>query len=515
MDTKKELTQRADEANERAALAEAQVEHAQELIQSAGAIIERQQRDAEDLVEGMRDLQFALENRGWKLLYGGVDQREFDGLDLDTIKRLSDELRAFLTGGSLAKRLIEVRSNFVIGSGGIEYDNVDGAKRALKNLKNQQKVFGVKGIQEMVRAQGTDGNLIFLVNTSTKEVRRLPIQRVDALYVDPDDTEDILFIKERYNRVTVEKPQGEEVEVWYRCDLNDSTEAKAKASINEGGRRVKIDKKWVAVVDGVNGQIGHTLGTPDLLASLPWLERYNEYLMTQLDFQKALSAIAVHIKSKTTKAQQQARAALRDGGRAGVATTGDDTSIEAQRGASDVSFENGRPIAAMASTGAEISVVHALSDPGASGSSYGSAQTLDAPTQKMIATRRESLSMLLKRIFTLLGAPDAVVKWPRVEDEATYRLIQAIATMWQTGLFRPEELRGKFGELVDLAISGTAPSDVLIPNTKGALEAASKVKKAENEAAAQFAVNGQGQDNLGIGKTDDQAGDRPIRDDER
>ena len=244
METKKDVALRAETAQAQAADAEAKAERAEQLLQEAGEIIQRQQHDVEYLAEGMRDLQFALENRGWKLLYGGVDQREFDGLDLDTIKRLSDELRAFLTGGSLAKRLIEVRSNFVIGSGGIEYENLDGAKRALKNLKNQQKVFGTKGIQEMVRAQGTDGNLIFLVNTTTKEVRRLPIQRVDALYVDPDDTEDILFVKERYNRVTVEKPQGEEVEVWYRCDLNDSAEAKAKASINEGGRRVKIDKKW-------------------------------------------------------------------------------------------------------------------------------------------------------------------------------------------------------------------------------------------------------------------------------
>jgi hypothetical protein len=519
MESKKDVALRADTAEAQAMEHAQKAEAAERLLQEAGSIIERQQHDVEYLVEGMRDLQFALENRGWKLLYGGVDQREFDGLDLDTLKSISDELRAYLTGGSLAKRLIEVRSNFVIGSGGIEYENVNGAKRALDSLKNQDKVFGTKGLQEIVRAQGTDGNLIFLVNPTTKEVRRLPISRVDALYVDPDDTEDILYIKERFNRVTIEKPQGEEVEVWYRCDLNDSAAAKAKTFIQESGKRVRIDKKWVAVVDGVNGQIGHTLGTPDLLASLPWLERYNEFLMTQLDFQKALSAIAVHIKSKTTKAQAQARSAIKDGGRAGVATTGDDTTIEAMRGASDVSFENGRPIAAMASTGAEISVVHALSDPGASGSSYGSAQNLDSPTQKMIATRREAISMLLKRIFTLLGAPKVEIRWPRVEDEATYRLIQAIATMWQTGLFKPEELRGKFGELVDLAITGSAPSDVLIPNTKGALEAASEVKKSEAEAsakaAAQFATNGQGQDNLGIGKTNDQAGDRPVRDDER
>lgn len=515
MEAKKELAVRADLAEAQAREHAEKAEKAEQLLIEAGNIIERQQHDVEFLAEGMRDLQFALENRGWKLLYGGVDQREFDGLDLDTLKRISDELRAYLTGGSLAKRLIEVRSNFVIGAGGIEYEKVDGAKRALDSLKNQQKVFGTKGLQEIVRAQGTDGNLIFLVNPTTKEVRRLPLQRVEAFYVDPDDTEDILYVKERYNRVTVEDPQGEDVEVWYRCDLNDSEAAKKKSFITESGKRVKIDRKWVAVVDGVNGQIGHTLGTPDLLASLPWLERYNEFLMTQLDFQKALSAIAVHIKSKTTKAQAQARAAIKDGGRAGVATTGDDVAIEAQRGASDVSFENGRPIAAMASTGAEISVVHALSDPGASGSSYGSAQTLDSPTQKMIATRREALTMLLKRILTLLGAPKAEIKWPRVEDEATYRLIQAIATMWQTGLFKPEELRGKFGELVDLAISGAAPTDVLIPNTKSALEAASQVKQDEAEHAAQFATNGQGQDNLGIGKTNDQAGDRPIRDDER
>lgn len=506
METKKDLLESRADLEEKLA-------RAKELIQSAGSSIQNQQNEVQFLQEGMRDLQMALEVRGYKLLRGGVDQREFDGLDLDLLKEIADELRAYLSGGALAKRLIEVRSNFVIGAGGVEYEGVKGkSKAALEDHANQEKIFGTKGLQEIVRAQGTDGNIVLLVNPTTQKVRRLPLARVDALYVDPDDTEDILFIKERFNRITIEKPQGEEVERWYRCDLNDTAEAKAKTSIREGDREVPVERAWVAIIDGVNGQIGHTLGTPDLLASLPWIERYNEYLNMQLDFQKALSAIAVHIKSKTTRAQQQTRSAVSAGGNAGVATTGDDTEIVAQKGASDVSFENGRAIAAMASTGAEVSVVHALSDPGASGSSYGSAQTLDSPTQKMIASRREALSMLLKRVFTLLGAKNVVVKWPRVEDEATYRLIQAIATMWETGLFHPEELRGKFGDLVDLAISGTAPSDVLIPNTKGSLKAAQDAKPESQPSG--FATNAQGRDGLGIGKTNDQAGDRPIRDDE-
>ncbi len=481
----------------------------------AEEIITSQKHLVDDLYEGMRDLQFALENRGWKLLRGGIDHKEFDGLDLDTIKSLSDELRAYLTGGSLGKRLIEVRANFVVGGGGVEYTGTHGIGKALDDHNNLKKVFGPEGLQEIVRAQGTDGTVIILVNPSTKKVRRLALNKVAALYVDPDDAENIMFVKEQYHRVTVENPQGEEVEKWYRVDLNDSPAEKRRAFIQESGHRVAIDKDWVAVVAGVNMQIGHTLGTPDLLASMPWLDRYNEYLNTQLEFQKALSLIAVHIKNKTTKSKDQARSAVKGGGRAGIATTGDDVAIEAQRGGSDVSFENGRPLASMASTGAEVSVVHALSDPGASGSSYGSAANLDSPTQKMIAARRDAISMLLRRVFSLLGAPKAVIKWPRVEDEATFRLIQAIATMWQTGLFKPEELRGKFGELVDLAITGSAPSDVLIPNTVGALEAASKVKKDEAEAsakaAAEFSVNSQGDDSLGIGKTDDQKGNRPDR----
>ena len=504
----KELELRNQELQETAAKTE-------KLLLTANSIIERQHSEAEELVEGMRELQIALEVRGWKQIYGGLDQREFDGLDLDAIKGISDELRSFLTGGSLAKRLIELRANFVIGAGGVEYENTGGAKRAVEDLNNQERLFSTKGLQEVIRAQGTDGTVVMLVNPTTKKIRRLPLGYIEALFIDPEDPENILFIKERRHRVTIEKPQGEDVEVWYRVDLNDTAEAKRRTFIKEGNREVPIDRKWVAVIDGVNGQIGHTLGTPDLLASLPWLERYNEYLLTQLDFAKALSAIAVQIKSKTTKAQAQTQAAIKGGGKAGMATTGDDTEIVAQRGGSDVSFDNGRALAAMASTGAEVSVVHALSDPGASGSSYGSASNLDSPTMKMVAARREAISQFLHRIFTLLGAPKATVKWPRVEDEATYRLVQAIGLLWQTGLFEPNELRPKFGELVDLAITGGAPADVLIPNTKSALEAASEVKRAEAEATAGFAVNAQGRDALGQGKMDDQSdGNRPDRQDE-
>lgn len=494
--------------------AEAFIEPEDDLAR-AGALLESQQRLVDDLYEGMRDLQFALEQRGWKLLRGGVDQKEFDGLDLEAIKLISDELRSYLTGGSLAKRLIEVRANFVVGGGGVEYDQVGGAKRALDDLKNQTKLFGSGGLQEIVRAQGTDGTVILLVNTLTKEIRRLPLHRVDALYVDPRDHEDILFVKERYREETVENPQGKDVEVWYRVDLNDSAAAKRRATIKEGDRSVKIDKQWVAVIDSVNTQVGHTLGTPDLLASLPWLDRYNEYLNTQLEFQKALSLIAVHIKNKTTKSKAQSQSAIKGGGRAGIATTGEDTSIEAQRGGSDVSFENGRPLASMASTGAEVSVVHALSDPGAAGSSYGSAQTLDNPTIRMIEARRDVLSHILKRVLALLGAPKAEIRWPRIGDEQTYRLVQSLGLLWQTGLFNPEELREKFGDLVDLTISGTAPSGVLVPNNLETLKAQSEIQVDAAEATAGFQVNAQGVDGQGQGKMNDQsAGNRPDRTDE-
>lgn len=137
MDTRKELSLRVDDLSaEKDQLLE-KLEKAESLIMDAGQSIQRQQDEARFLEEGMRDLQMALEVRGWKLLRGGVDQKEFDGLDLDLLKDISDELRAYLTGGALAKRLIEVRANFVIGAGGVEYDGVKGkSKTALENHAN-------------------------------------------------------------------------------------------------------------------------------------------------------------------------------------------------------------------------------------------------------------------------------------------------------------------------------------------------------------------------------------------
>lgn len=491
-------------------IVEQRLEKAEALLAEAGEIVERQRGEAEWLREGMAELQLALEDRGWSLLNGRVNQREFNGLDLDVIKGLSDELRAYLTGGALAKRLIEVRSSFVVGSGGLEYTNVTNAKRALDDTNNQRKLFSSTGIAEVMRAYGTDGTVFIAVNPKTKKIRRIPLHNVEALYVDPDDPEDILFIKESYSRIdSFGRPTP--VKRWIRVDTNDAPAAKRKSKIQEGAEETAIDKEWTVVVSSVNVQVGHTLGTPDLLASLPWLERYNEYLITQLDFQKALSAIAVHIKSKTTRAQNETRSAIAGGGKAGIATTGVDTSIEAQRGGSDVSFENGRPIAAMAATGAEVSVVHALSDPGASGSSYGSAQTLDSPTQKMIAARRELISGMLKRVFLLLGAEKVVIKWPRVEDEATFRLVQAVGLMWESGLFSADEIRVKLAELVDMSITGKAPTGVLIPNNENSVEAEAKIKADNAPASAGFGVNAQGKDALGQGKMNDQRGDRPDR----
>lgn len=501
------------------------LDKAEALVGSATEIIQRQVRESEFLEEGMRELQLALENKGWKSLSGASSLKEFDGLDLDLIKKISDELRAHLTGGALAKRLVELRASFVIGAGGVEYDGIDNVKRALNDDKNQEVLFGTNGIAELIRAEATDGNIGILVNKRTKKIRRLPIHRFDALYVNPDDPEDVWFVKERYNRVTVEKPEGEEVVRWYRTDLCDDPDAKKMKTITEPGEKpVEISSDWVIVIDSVNGQIGHILGTPDLLSSVVWVERYNTFLQTQLQFAQALSAIAVQIKSRGSKAQEQARSAVSVGGQAGMSVTSDDTEIVAQRGGSDVSFDNGRALAAMAATGAEVSVIHALSDPGASGSSYGSAQTLDLPTSRAVQTRREHVGVLLQRVLKVMGAKAPTVRFPQLADEMTHRLVQALSVLWSTGLFAPEELRSKFGELVDLSITGNAPAGVMIPNNEKTLKTEASIKASASSASDNVGsdgtsagfVNGQGRDALGIGKTDDQSnGNRPIRDDEQ
>jgi len=113
----------------------------------------------------------------------------------------------------------------------------------------------------------------------------------------------------------------------------------------------------------------------------------------------------------------------------------------------------------MVASALEISVVALMSDPGTSGA-YGTAQTLDIPTVKAMESRQSTWTTLYQRILTWMGATSVQVSWPKIEVEATQRLMQALALARETNAIWDDEYRDAVIETLDITKMHRTPPPV-------------------------------------------------------
>lgn len=448
------------------------------------------------------DLKLQIEDRGWKRL--GND-RTLDGLDLQSIKIVSDELRGWITGGGIMKRIIELRGTYIYGDG-FGLKGVTGrAQEALLNDNNIAKLFSVPALLEINRAHGTDGNVVFLVHKKTLEIIRLPLDEMQEPYIDSDDRERIWYIRRTYTRKTSANPQGEEYDKYIvatTCPAGAPSRAK-KVDVG-GGRMVDVDQNYNAVLWKVNGQTGWALGIPDLLAALQWAEKHTSYLKSQTRFAEALAMLAWQYKSQSTDQAKRTAAAIEDGGTAGSAVGTSDMDVKPLPGSSAVSFSNGDPLAGQAAAAGEVPLEALL---GNSMTSAGG--NLDPDFVRVVLARRESVKVFIRAIGKLFGAPDLEPVFFDIESETPFREAQMMVDAWGTGLFSPEEIRTPLSDKLRLGIKAdsTAPDGVLIPNNKATIELSKPDPTAPAGGGGQ---NKQGQDGHGVGKLSD--GDNTARD---
>lgn len=469
----------------------------------------------EQIVEQGRSitrLKIQLEDRGWQLV--GNDY-SVNGLDLQTIKTVAEDLRTHITGGGMMKRITEIRGDIIYGDG-VGFADFAKAKSAFTSANNIDKLFSVEALLEINRAHCTDGQIVLLVHKRTKDIVRFGVDDLVSLYVDMQDKERVWYVKRRFQRITAKAPEGETVERYYVADTCPAAKAGRK-QITESGTKVIVDQDYVAVIWDVNRQVGWTLGVPDLLPALQWVEQYTAYLKGQARFAEALAMIAWQYKAQTTDQAKRMAATVSDkeAGQTAVATAGMD--LIPMKGNSDVSFENGEPLAAQAAAAGEVPVDSLLAK-----SATAAATSLDPDVKRMAKARQQSATTFFKRIGKLLGAPNLRVIWPDLESESPFRESQMIVAAWGTGMFEADELRTALAARlrIELEEGSKAPTDVYPPNTKRALKMAADVAPKPDPTApsapagkkpkGKGTVNKQGDDALGVGKLSD--GDNTARD---
>jgi hypothetical protein len=367
-------------------------------------------------------------------------------------------------------------------------------------------VFSVSAMQEINRAHCSDGTATVIVNNKTKDIIRIPFDQLSAPYIDSEDSERIWYIRRTYKKITLDDPQGKDVDEFIPANTI-AEELKTVTSVKlSDGKVIPVNLDYTAVVWKVNGQIGWPLGIPDLLPSLQWAEKYTGYLKNQDRFAEALASLAWEYRAQTGD-QAKKMAAMVAEAQASVAGTSIASAgmeLKPLPGNSAVSFENGEPMAAQAAAAAELPADAVL---GRSLTNAGG--KIDPDLARMIGARRASATEFFTALLSVLGSEDVTIIWPDVESETPFREAQMMVAAWGTGMFAPDELRPAIASKLNIELpdGSTAPEDVLIPNTAGALQAAQDVLP---DPVATGTNNGQGNDALGVGKLSD--GDNTARD---
>lgn len=424
----------------------------------------RLQSENFELSESLANISMMLDDKGWQPTY----ETSNGGMSLGDLQLASKQLREMVVGNPLLKRGMKLRSSYVWSRGMSLPKMTTQMKNKVYSALNERYLFSPMAWEELEGAAYTDGNLFVLFDDKNKTPMRIALDEITAVMTDPDNQEVIWAVRREWTSTPVGMNPTKVVR-WYYTDAHPST--KRPASIKVGGKAEPADVTKTLFYHSFNRQVGWTFGVPDALPVLAWAKLYREFLENGTIMTKALAQFAYKIsaRSRAGVTNAAAKVAVADGqvNRVGAtAAMGSDVDLAPMpKAGSGYDFDAGKPIAAMIASGLEVSIVALLSDPGSSGA-YGTAQTLDTPTQKAMESRQQSWSLFYKRILRYLGsANDIEITWPSIETEPTHRMVQALAMAWETGTLREEEYRKAILDILDITpVAESAPDGIMIPN---------------------------------------------------
>ncbi len=445
------------------------------MMEAANDVL-RELRRSPAAVEALSGVQKMIdaEDAHWSTIFGNM---EHDGLTLEQLHDIDEEIRQSLIKSPIMGRGAQLRHSY-IWSKGIILPETDtepskpGAKtilhKVLNDPINKRYFIDDDAHEELERAMYSGGNLHALVDTKTRTARRIPLKEITDLITNPDFAEEVWAWKREWQH-TDRTGKSETKQTWYYTDDCPLPRAKrAKTQI----QNVPVDHTQVIVTHSVNRQVGWPLGLPDAIAAVAWAKLYSEFLKHGYVMSRALASIAFRATVASKAAGENASMKLANTNGAGnTAVMGAANSLTALPTAGrGYDFDSGRPIAAMVATAVQVSIVHLLSDPGAAGSSYGSASNLDLPTRRAVVSRQASWVSFYRRLLAALGAPGAAVSFPPFDEPDPYRALQSIVVGWSTGLLHEDEVRAKLLDLLEIVTSeAAAPKGVLLPNNADSL----------------------------------------------
>lgn len=427
------------------------------------------------------------EDAGWMALYGGqVDSTE--GLTLDQLKEWSKLLREAVAGSPLPKNANAIRYSYTFSEPFLIPELTKSIGEPAKpgrppklpplgkfyeNKVNQRYVFGKEAQELISTACSTDSMYIALGDDKTRELRPIPLAEIVGVYVNPDFQGEVWAYQRRWTRPST-KGKTETVSKWYYTDQFEGVRASSLAdSASDDGAKVPVDKDKTIIDFRVNQQVGWSFGSPDLMAGHLWNKKYVKLMNHGEEISTTLAFYAAKVRTaKKDTAKDygvQVGSAQRAGATVGV---GEGNDIDVFSSAGKVyDFAGLNYVAGMYASSVGISLVDLLSNPNASGSSYGAAKALDPATRRGIESRRAQVAGWMERVLKWGTGKDIQVTPASIEEVDPYRHMQMVRLAEQTGLYHPEELRPVMAYLAGLTLlEDTYPEGYLQPNNEASWE---------------------------------------------
>lgn len=424
------------------------------------------------LVEKLGALDTMLDQRGWIDLYS----YDSEGPSLDQIKEASGQIRNLMALNPTIKRGSQLRISYV-HSKGIDFGEIPGSGRGRgANVKkfydlpqNQKYVFSPEAREELERTAYSDGTVFLIANESTKAMQRIPIWEINGYITNPDNSEEVWAYRRTWNSYKVGNASPETKNVWY---YTDQFVGNRTATVTINAKSEPVDQNSVIIDHGFNKQVGWAWGLPDAISILSWAKQYRDFLLNGKIMSDSLAQFAFKAVAQSRAGGDNASMKLAAPGSAGSTAVlgGGNDLVPISSAGKGYDFDSGRALAAQIAQGLEVSIVHLLSDPGASGSSYGSASNLDLPTKRAMLSRQRSWVSFYSRVFKFLGWVDPVVSFPTLDEPDFYREIQALILAWDSGNLHSDEFRPRLLDLIDVQPKrDKAPEGVMLPNNSNSL----------------------------------------------
>lgn len=446
-------------------------------INTEDAQVQAQVQEAMNRVNMMLN----LEDRGWTELYSGVLSGDnLPGPDLEMVQSVSKNAREMAYGSPLIARGLDLRQSY-IWSKGLIISQEAGAKKPtgtrgpksksekfFSDRKIRQYILSSDGHKAMESAAYSDGHYMFLGDDATRTGHPLPFYEIDGVYLNPDYSGEVWAYRRTHTPSKPGEVNPEPVSVWYYVDTYKGDRVNPEPNNKES----RVDKKRTLFVKAFNTMVGWPIGVPDALPALKDARAYAEMKNDGRIVSKANAKFVYKVKNTTPQGAQNAAAKVSNsqgvGNTAALGNNNDLISIPQANRSYD--FNGLRPIAAQVATALNVSVIHLLSDPGAAGSSYGSASNLDLPTKRAMVSRQQEWVEFLERILKWGTGETYKVEFPNLEDVDNYREAQLVTMAWNSGVIHVDEMRERMIQVGGFTSEHEkAPTGVMLPNNEKSL----------------------------------------------